>query len=161
MNITVREIDPLEAKIELLHRPQAVAGRILKKVRRAAKDIGYAGDVAPELAWALFSTDAAELVDVRTKEELAMAGSVPFAKHVEWQTGRNRQHNLNFIDELNAVVGRKDVVLFLCASGVRSVAAAKAAMQAGYQNAFNVLEGFEGDGSPERGWANRRLPIQD
>jgi len=35
--------------------------------------------------------------------------------------------------------------MFLCRSGARSHQAAQAAMQAGYANAYNILEGFEGD----------------
>ena len=53
-------------------------------------------------------------------------------------------------------------LLFLCRSGVRSVAAANAATAAGF-TAYNVLEGFEGqpDQSAARtvnGWKNSGLP---
>lgn len=48
---------------------------------------------------------------------------------------------------------------FMCRSGKLSVSAAQAATVAGYRNVFNVLEGFEGDGSRLRGWLNLRLPF--
>ena len=35
--------------------------------------------------------------------------------------------------------------MFLCRSGARSNAAAEAATRAGWKEAYNVLEGFEGD----------------
>ena len=35
--------------------------------------------------------------------------------------------------------------MFLCRSGARSHAAAIAATQAGWKEAYNILEGFEGD----------------
>ena len=59
------------------------------------------------------------------------------------------------------VQGQK--VLFLCRSGVRSIAAAKRATELGLQ-AYNILEGFEGDAdaSAQRGkrggWRFRGLP---
>ncbi len=55
-------------------------------------------------------------------------------------------------------------VLFLCRSGARSVGAAKAATQAGYRSAWNVLHGFEGplDALKQRGriggWRVAGLP---
>ena len=67
--------------------------------------------------------------------------------------------NPHFLNELDSVVNKGNVVLFLCRSGKRSVAAAEAATEAGFRNAFNILEGFEGDGNPRLGWLNRRLPV--
>jgi rhodanese-related sulfurtransferase len=63
-------------------------------------------------------------------------------------------------------VPRDQQVLFLCRSGVRSVAAAQAATQAGYRSAWNILQGFEGpiDGQKQRGriggWRSAGLPWQ-
>jgi rhodanese-related sulfurtransferase len=54
--------------------------------------------------------------------------------------------------------------MFLCRSGVRSHAAAIAATQAGWKEAYNILEGFEGDKNAEGqrnsvgGWKFARLP---
>jgi rhodanese-related sulfurtransferase len=53
--------------------------------------------------------------------------------------------------------------VFLCRSGVRSVAAARAATAAGLGRSFNVLDGFEGglDRAGHRGragWRAERLP---
>ena len=63
---------------------------------------------------------------------------------------------------------RDDVLLLLCRSGARSVAAAQALTEARFRNAFNILEGFEGelDEAQQRGsrggWRFLRLPwIQD
>ncbi|MDG2034391.1 MAG: rhodanese-like domain-containing protein, partial [Rhodospirillales bacterium] len=55
-------------------------------------------------------------------------------------------------------------ILIMCRSGVRSIDAAIAATVAGYTQAYNVLEGFEGDkdASGHRGntggWKHRGLP---
>jgi rhodanese-related sulfurtransferase len=54
--------------------------------------------------------------------------------------------------------------MFLCRSGVRSNAAAEAATRAGWKEAYNILEGFEGDKSPLNqrnsvgGWRIKGLP---
>jgi rhodanese-related sulfurtransferase len=61
-----------------------------------------------------------------------------------------------------AVPGGKKAVL-LCRSGVRSVAAARRATELGVE-AYNILEGFEGDADAEGhrghkgGWRLRGLP---
>jgi rhodanese-related sulfurtransferase len=54
--------------------------------------------------------------------------------------------------------------MFICRSGGRSSHAAATAAQLGYTQAFNVLEGFEGDKdqqghrSTTGGWKHARLP---
>jgi len=56
------------------------------------------------------------------------------------------------------------LVLFICRSGGRSHNAAQLAMQAGYTQCYNVLEGFEGDKdeagrrNTQGGWRARGLP---
>lgn len=125
---------------------------------------GYAGDVTPTEAWRQFQAGEAALVDVRTAEELHWVGRVPGAAHVEWVIGREQKRNERFLAELEALVTRDRPVLFLCRSGGRSVAAAKAATAAGYTSAWNILDGFEGplDASKQRnkvaGWRQSGLP---
>jgi len=55
-------------------------------------------------------------------------------------------------------------IYFLCRSGVRSLAAAKAAQEAGYAHVYNITDGFEGpvDATGHRGtvsgWKASELP---
>jgi len=84
-------------------------------------------------------------VDVRTKPELQYVGKVPGAVAVEWQTYPGNRPNPEFLAELGAAVPKDQPVMFLCRSGARSHSAADAATQAGWKEAYNVLEGFEGD----------------
>ena len=55
-------------------------------------------------------------------------------------------------------------VMFICRSGARSHSAAEAAMRAGWQETYNVLEGFEGDKDDQKhrntvgGWRKTGLP---
>lgn len=136
----------------LQYQPQIAAFEILARARVEAVGSGYAGDLSPQKAWALFSSGIADLIDVRTKRELKNVGYVPNAKHIEWLRDADMLPNPRFIYELNSKVGKDDVVLLLCRSGKRSVAAAQAATQAGFKHVFNVLEGFEG------GWLRHNLP---
>lgn len=144
------------------------AQRILSAARDAAQSTGlpYAGGIAPRDAWALFSTGAAKLVDVRSTEERKFVGAIPDALHVAWATGTALIRNPRFVRELESKVAKSDIVLLLCRSGKRSALAAEAAAKAGFTQVFNVLEGFEGDLDEQQrrgtlnGWRFHQLPWQ-
>lgn len=125
---------------------------------------GYAGDLSPAEAWRLAGTGQAVIVDVRTGEEWYWVGRVPGAEHIEWAIGRQQARNEGFLTELATRVPRDRQVLFLCRSGVRSQAAAKAATLAGYASAWNIVGGFEGPIDDQRqrgklgGWRAAGLP---
>ena len=105
---------------------------------------GYAGDVSPQLAWAWVQAGEAVLVDVRTDAERAWVGFVPGAEALAWKQWPDMAMNPDFDAGIQALgAGGKKLVL-LCRSGVRSVAAAQRATELGLQ-AYNILEGFEGD----------------
>lgn len=124
---------------------------------------GYAGDVTPQTAWKILDEDkGAVLVDVRTRAEwsyvglpdLSSAGKKPAL--LEWQVFPSMQPNPEFVTALSGAVTDKDTpLLFLCRSGVRSAAAAKAMTAAGYSTCLNVVDGFEGplDAQAKRGTA--------
>jgi glyoxylase-like metal-dependent hydrolase (beta-lactamase superfamily II)/rhodanese-related sulfurtransferase len=112
---------------------------------------GYAGDISASLAYAWWQAGEAVLVDVRTDAEREWVGFVPGALAVAWKQWPGMAMNPNFDTELQTAAGGKKVLL-LCRSGVRSIAAAKRASELGLQ-AYNILEGFEGDpdGNAQRG----------
>jgi rhodanese-related sulfurtransferase len=124
--------------------------------------LGYAGDVTPETAYAWMQSGAAVLVDVRTEAELAWVGFVPGAVPVPWKQWPSMALNPSFDEDVRAAAQGKKVVL-LCRSGVRSIAAAQRATALGLE-AYNILEGFEGDPNSEGhrgvtgGWRQRGLP---
>ena len=124
---------------------------------------GYAGDVPAELAWQWLQAGEAVLVDVRTDAEREWVGKVPGAVAVAWKQWPGMAANQNFDAELRAVVPEGRKVVLLCRSGVRSVAAAQRAAGLGIE-AYNILEGFEGDvdANGQRGqlggWRKRGLP---
>lgn len=110
-----------------------------------AQGLPYAGSVSPVDAWTLVQAGRAVLVDVRSNEERKFVGYVPGSVHVAWASGTALTRNPRFLRELEAKVGKDDVVLLLCRSGKRSALAAEAAAKIGFKAVFNVLEGFEGD----------------
>ena len=124
---------------------------------------GYAGDVPAELAWQWLQSGEAVLVDVRTDAEREWVGKVPGAIAVAWKQWPGMAANQNFDEQLRAAVPEGKKVVLLCRSGVRSVAAAQRATGLGIE-AYNILEGFEGDvdanGQRGRlsGWRKRGLP---
>ena len=141
----------------------------MDEIKKAARERGqkkglsYAGELLPAEAHKLMQAGA-KLVDVRTKPEMIYVGKVPGSAAVEWQTWPGNRENPEFLAELAALVPKDTPVMFLCRSGARSHAAAEAATRAGWKEAYNVLEGFEGDkdGAGHRstvgGWRKAGLP---
>ena len=141
----------------------------MEEIKKAARERGnklgvtYAGALLPAEAHKLMQAGA-KLVDVRTKPELQYVGKVPGSVAVEWQTYPGNRENPEFLGELAASVSKDTPVMFLCRSGARSHAAAEAATRAGWKEAYNILEGFEGDKDAEQhrssvgGWRKAGLP---
>src|ERR1035437_1663753 len=106
-------------------------------------------NIPPRQVWhALRTEPTAQLVDVRTDAEwsyvgltdLAAAGKQPAL--IPWQIFPAMQLNAAFIDQLRqAGFTEQHHVYFLCRSGVRSLAAAQAAVAAGFSHAYNVADG--------------------
>ena len=133
--------------------------------------VEHAGDLTPEEALeTLKSTPAAVLVDVRTTAEwsnvgvadLAAIGATPVL--LEWLSYPAMTQNAAFVTELQAELDKRGAdtdtpLLFLCRSGARSTAAARAMSALGYQRSFNVAGGFEGSpGQGLPGWRQSGLP---
>ena len=124
---------------------------------------GYAGNISAELAWQWVQGGEAVLVDVRTDAEREWVGKVPGAVPVAWKQWPGMAMNADFDAQLRAAVPQGQKVVLLCRSGVRSVAAALRAAGLGIE-AYNILEGFEGDvnAAGQRGqlggWRKRGLP---
>jgi len=141
----------------------------LEAIRKAAAErarergLPYAGALTPAEAHRLMQAGA-RLVDVRTQPELHYVGRIPGSIAIEWQTWPGSRPNPEFLAELAGVTSKDEPVMFLCRSGVRSHSAAEAAARAGWKDAYNVLEGFEGNKDAEGhrntlgGWRKAGLP---
>ena len=133
--------------------------------RARAQGLPYEGSLLPAEAHAILQNQTgATLVDVRSRAELDFVGRVPGSVEIEWKSYPGMKPNPQFVDQLKQQVPADAVVMFLCRSGGRSHETAAAAAQAGYRDAYNVLEGFEGDRdagghrNTTGGWRARGLP---
>ena len=144
----------------------------------AQSDENTVNEVDVATAWnGLKATPRSQLVDVRTRAEWTYVGIPDLgalgkrAVLVEWQTFPDQSVDPRFAErlanELAALgVQTDDDLFFICRSGSRSLAAARAMVSAGYRKCHNVTEGFEGPLDDERhrgallGWKAIGLPWQ-
>ncbi|MCX7626794.1 MAG: rhodanese-like domain-containing protein [Methylophilaceae bacterium] len=122
--------------------------QILARARERAQqqNLNYTGALTPTEAWQVLQrAPAAKLVDVRSHAELDLVGRIPHAIHIEWAFYPGWTPNPDFLAQLKMQVDPECLVMFICRSGGRSDKAASLAHQAGYTEAYNVLEGFEGE----------------
>ncbi|MDD9911185.1 MAG: rhodanese-like domain-containing protein [Ahrensia sp.] len=137
--------------------------------------MNYAGDISPVQCWDMLSVDqGAVLVDVRTQAEWTYVGTPVLPDGAlglgqQWQVFPQMSVDEGFVEALKARLdeagrGTQTPLCFLCRSGVRSLAAARAMAAHGYENSYNVAGGFEGDVDGEghrgnvNGWKADGLP---
>ena len=137
---------------------------------------GYCGDVTVGDCWTVLSKEPdAILVDVRTTAEWTYVG-IPALDAIgkspvlaEWQSFPSMQVDPDFAAALTRRIeaegkAKTSPVYFLCRSGVRSIAGARALTTAGFPHCFNVLDGFEGPPDEDghrglrAGWKAEGLP---
>ncbi len=126
---------------------------------------GYAGDISVSLAFQWWQAGDAVLIDVRTDAEREWVGFIPGAVPLAWKQWPGMALNSGFEAGLREAVPLGGKAVLLCRSGARSVAAAKCAAHLGLE-AYNILEGFEGDPDQQGqrgkkgGWRFYGLPWQ-
>lgn len=117
----------------------------------------YGGDISAKECWTLLKGDPDSfLVDVRTTAEWAYVGVPALEDSMkelllqQWQVFPDMAVDPEFAAKLDRKLkqlgaGKNTKLCFLCRSGVRSLAAARAMTATGYKNTYNVSGGFEGD----------------
>ena len=129
-------------------------------------------NVQPKDVWDALRTDPdAQMLDVRTDAEWNFVGIADLSAAqkapalIPWQVFPSMQVNAGFTEQMKQAGLKPDhKIYFLCRSGVRSLAAAQAAIAAGFVHSFNIADGFEGppDGAGHRGvtsgWKASDLP---
>ncbi|MDH4216555.1 MAG: rhodanese-like domain-containing protein [Gallionella sp.] len=140
---------------------------ILQSAQQRAREMSlpYEGALLPGEAYEILqSAPGAKLVDVRTRAEIDWVGKIGGAVEVEWATYPGMRPNPHFMAQLEQQVEKEALVMFICRSAARSHSAAIAATQAGFNDCYNVLEGFEGDKNSKNhrnslnGWRAAGLP---
>jgi rhodanese-related sulfurtransferase len=105
-----------------------------------------------------------KIIDVRTPEEFRLIGFPKMASKVPLTASAGE-----FVGRVRQIAKPDDTVLVICRSGNRSAVAVEMLAQAGFKNAYTVVDGFEGDrvtdpDSPDygkravNGWRNAGLP---
>ena len=127
--------------------------------------LGYAGDVTVQQAFDQWQAGNAVLVDIRSDAEREWVGFVPGAVLLPFKQWPGMALNPDFDAGLQAAASGGKKLLLLCRSGIRSIAAAKRAAALDIE-AYNILEGFEGDADANGqrgtlgGWQMQGLPWQ-
>lgn len=119
------------------------------------------------------------ILDVRTPEEYRFIGHAPMAKNIpllfldyEWDANRKDYKvtpNVNFVARVKELFRPDDKLALMCRSGGRSALAVNMLSKAGFVNAYNIVDGAEGDkvsdpASPnngkrmQNGWKNSEVP---
>jgi rhodanese-related sulfurtransferase len=126
--------------------------------------LGYSGDVTPSQAHDWWQSGEAVLIDIRTHAERAWVGFIPNVPGIEFKIWPGMAINPTFDAQLQeAMQGKTKKVMLLCRSGIRSIPAAQRAQALGFE-AYNILEGFEGDTDSKAhrntlgGWRAKGLP---
>jgi rhodanese-related sulfurtransferase len=109
------------------------------------------------------------VLDVRTPEEYYFVGHPPMAVNIPvkflkavWSPETKKPimvTNPDFVSEVKRRFATSDVLFVMCKSGGRSAFAVNLLAQAGFQNAYSVTDGFEGDKvkDPESYFKGKRL----
>ena len=106
----------------------------------------------------------AVLIDCRSEMEYLFVGHPHGAHHVAWNDGPDWDVNPHFVGQVKKVASADRPVVLICRSGQRSVAAGVELENAGFNDVYNVLEGFEGSLDERRhrgtlnGWRKEGLP---
>ena len=95
------------------------------------------------------------VIDVRTPEEYIFVGHAEMARNIplvfveyRWDAEKDEpvvHANPEFVSHVTGLFQPTDTLLVMCRSGGRSALAVDALGQAGFVNAYNVIDGFEGD----------------
>lgn len=146
----------------------------------AARQTGLGLYVTAKEAYDLWQADPGlKILDVRTPEEFVFVGHAPMATNIpfalqtyEWDPEKKAlrwELNPDFVAAVQGWAATGDKILVTCRSGGRSAIAINMLAAAGFTNAWNILDGWEGsqvkdpdsvfDGMRmKNGWKNSGLP---
>jgi len=127
--------------------------------------------VTSQEAYEIWKADSANvsIIDVRTPEEYIFVGHAEMARNIPigfitytWDVEEDEPGfivNPEFLSKMTADYSMTDPLLLTCRSGGRSALAVNALAKAGFENVYNIVDGFEGDRVEEPGslYAGKRL----
>lgn len=131
---------------------QALASSIPKK-KQTTLNLYLTAQQAYE-KWQL-APDKVKILDVRTPGEYIFVGHAPMAVNIPVKFLKDTIQpgtasmvmpvNQEFLTQVKERFDKSDTILVMCRSGGRSAAAVNLMAQDGFRNAFNIIDGFEGD----------------
>lgn len=136
---------------------QGVYGQIVKSDLSKGKQTTLNLYVTAKQAYDMWKADPdnVKIIDVRTPEEYAFIGhpedawNIPLAfvtyQRKSGKTTYGPKWNLDFITEVKTIAKETDILLVMCRSGDRSAMAVNKLAEAGFTNAYTIIDGFEGD----------------
>ena len=151
--------------------PQGPAARVAEGQPARAKQTSLGLYVTAAQAYEMWKAapDKIKIIDVRTPEEYAfvghpeMAWNIPVA-FVTYQSKGGKfeyGHRMNseFVAQVQAIARPTDTLLLTCRSGGRSAMAINQLAAAGFTQAYNIIDGVEGDlvKDPESVYHGKRM----
>jgi rhodanese-related sulfurtransferase len=101
------------------------------------------------------SPEKIKILDVRTPEEYIFVGHAEMARNIllafvkyQWDAARDQpvvEPNSDFVSSVKSRYRSTDTILVTCRSGGRSAMAVNALAKAGFMEAYNIIDGMEGD----------------
>jgi len=94
------------------------------------------------------------LLDVRTSMEYEYVGHPLNALHIPWMDAPDWNIDAGFVNKVRQALAKRTgsdselesiAILAICRSGKRSQAAAEELVRQGFDNLYNIEDGFEGD----------------
>ncbi len=138
---------------------------------REAKTTSLGLYVTAREAYEMWKADPERIkvLDVRTFEEYVLIGHAEMAANVplafptyNWDANKGNYSvvmNSDFISHVKGRFNAEDTILIMCRSGDRSAMAVNALAKAGFTQAHNIIDGFEGDKveDPESVYHGKRM----
>ena len=109
--------------------------------------------ITASAAWRWLQSDATiRLIDIRSTQEFLFVGHPVGAVHVPYIDEPDWEPNPCFTAQVRDLlpvvadlkVKREDLIFLICRSGERSKAAGQVLIEAGVDNVFSIIDGFEG-----------------
>jgi rhodanese-related sulfurtransferase len=132
----------------------AVAGAPPKDEKKHTKLAKYATAQEAYQEWKA-NPGKVTILDIRTEEEYVFVGHPPMAQNIpskiwagKWSAEKKDYplaDNPEFVDQVKKKFPTDATLMVMCRSGHRSAAAVNVLAEAGFTNAINIVDGFEGD----------------
>lgn len=156
----------------------AQSGQVPSDTRKQTTPGKYVNSMEAYLMWRAKPKEVF-ILDVRTPEEYNFVGHPEMAVNIPSMLFSTKfdpekkayamSENPDFVEQASKRFGKNDTILVMCRSGQRAATAVNLLAKAGFTNAYNIVDSFEGDAVSDtenvyngkrmkNGWKNYGLP---